>query len=111
MMWYVIVDGFPYSRKLKEILKSCRTGPLQEWTIVDRLSKIQVQTSVANGGENNITKDYVIWPLLDGIPNVQHHKFEGSTHTPFLEERPAYIEGCRKILGFSSFRVGSHTKP
>jgi len=53
---------------------------------------------VANGGENDITKDYVIQPPLDGIPNVQHHKFEGSTHTPFLEERLAYVEVVGKFL-------------
>jgi pimeloyl-ACP methyl ester carboxylesterase len=50
---------------------------------------------VINGGEGDITKDWVIQPLLDHIPNAQHHKFEYSTHTPFLEEWPAYM----KVVG------------
>jgi len=53
---------------------------------------------VINGGAGDITKDWVIQPLLDGIPGAQHHKFENSTHTPFLEERPAYMEVVGNFL-------------
>ena len=89
-MWYVIVNE-PAARTLKLKLKSCRTHPLATWTIVDRLPQIKVPTLVINEGANDITKDWVIQPLLDGIPGAQHHKFENPTHTPFLEERTAYM--------------------
>jgi len=73
-------------------------GPLATWTIVDRLAKISVPTLVINGGANDITKDWVIQPLLDGIPNVQHYKFDNSTHTPFLEEQSAFMQVVGKFL-------------
>jgi len=66
--------------------------------VVDRLPEIKVPTLVINGGVNDITKDWVIQPLLDGIPNVQHYKSENSTHTPFLEERPAYMKAVGGFL-------------
>jgi len=53
---------------------------------------------VINGGAGDITKDWVIQPLLDGILNAQHHKFENSTHTPFLEEQPAYMGVVGRFL-------------
>jgi len=95
-MWYVIVGNPAYSHVLK--LHLYRGGPLVNWTVVDRLSKIEVPTLVVNGGEGDITKDWVIQPLLDGIPKVQHSKFENSTHTPFLEERPAYMNVVGQFL-------------
>ena len=93
------VDGFTFARTLKRNLYSSRTGPLATWTVVDRLAQIEVPTLVINGGEGDITKDWVIQPLLDDIANVQHHKFDDSTHTPFLEERPAYMEVVGNFLG------------
>ena len=53
---------------------------------------------VINGGANDIAQDWVIQPLLDGIPKVQYYKFGNSTHTPFLEERYAYMQVVGEFL-------------
>lgn len=97
-MWYVVLGVVTFSQTLKLQLECNRGGPLAAWTVIDRLSKIEVPTLVINGGVNEITQDWVIQPLLDGITGVQHHKFGDSTHTPFLEQRSAYMQVVRKFL-------------
>jgi len=70
---------------------------LYNWTIIDRLKRINVPTLVINGA-HDIAQDFVIQPFLDNIPQVTHVKFEHSSHTPMWEERDLYMSVVTKFL-------------
>ncbi|KNZ71281.1 L-amino acid amidase [Termitomyces sp. J132] len=63
---------------------------LNNWTIINELSRIQVPTFVING-RNDISQDFVVKPFFDGIAKVKWVTFEKSTHSPFFEERERYM--------------------
>lgn len=67
-----------------------RGTTLATWDINDRLSDISVPTLVING-KDDIAQDFVIQGFLDHIPRSQQLKFSNSSHTPFWEERAAYM--------------------
>lgn len=68
-----------------------------EWTIIDRLHNIDAKTLVINGAAD-MAQDFVIQPFLDNIPDATHVKFEHSSHTPFWEEREAYMQVVSQFL-------------
>ena len=67
-----------------------RGTTLATWDINDRLSNINVPALVING-KDDIAQDFVIQGFLDHIPQSHHLKFSKSSHTPFWEERTAYM--------------------
>ncbi|CCL99821.1 uncharacterized protein FIBRA_01845 [Fibroporia radiculosa] len=62
-----------------------------EWTVIDRLDRILVPTFVVNGRADPM-QDSVCKPLFDGIRKAKWLTFEGSSHSPFWEERERYME-------------------
>jgi len=74
-----------------------RSGAQAGWTIIDRLHNINVKTLVINGAADT-AQDFVIQPFLDNIPEVTHVKFDHSSHTPFWEEREAYMQVVSQFL-------------
>jgi len=74
-----------------------RGATLSTWDINDRLSNINVPTLVING-KDDIAQDFVVQGFLDRIPRSRHLKFRKSSHTPFWEERPAYMAAVGAFL-------------
>jgi len=72
-------------------------GSLREWTVEDRLSRIDVPTLVLNGRFDEATDDTVA-AFLDLIPDVRHHRFEQSSHMPHWEEREEYMRVVARFL-------------
>jgi pimeloyl-ACP methyl ester carboxylesterase len=59
---------------------------LGKWTVVDKLHEINVPTFVING-RWDMAQDFCQVPFLERIPLVKWVTFQGSSHTPFFEER------------------------
>ena len=74
-----------------------RATTLSTWDINDRLSNINVPTLVING-KNDIAQHFVIQGFLSYIPVSYYIEFLNSSHTPFWEERPAYMEAVGAFL-------------
>ncbi|PSL37607.1 tricorn interacting aminopeptidase F1 [Labedella gwakjiensis] len=72
-------------------------GSLREWSVEDRLHRIQVPTLVINGRYDEATDDTVA-PFVDLIPDARHHRFEDSSHMPHWEERAAYVDVVARFL-------------
>jgi len=73
------------------------SGAQAGWTVIDRLHNIDAKTLVINGAAD-MAQDFVIQPFLDNIPDSTHVKFEHSSHTPFWEEREAYMKVVSQFL-------------
>ncbi|PMV22266.1 MULTISPECIES: proline iminopeptidase-family hydrolase [unclassified Pseudomonas] len=63
-------------------------GSMRDWTIIDRLPRIQVPTLLISGRYDEATPA-TVQPFADGIANVQWQIFEASSHMPHVEEREA----------------------
>ncbi|MHA4968331.1 proline iminopeptidase-family hydrolase [Pseudomonas extremorientalis] len=63
-------------------------GSMRDWTIIDRLPRIQVPTLLISGRSDEATPA-TVQPFADGIANVQWQIFEASSHMPHVEEREA----------------------
>ena len=72
-------------------------GSLRNWSIEDRLHRVAVPTLVINGRYDEATDD-TIAPFLESIPEVQHHRFEESSHMPHWEERSSYMKVVSEFL-------------
>lgn len=72
-------------------------GTLRDWSVEDRLNRIDAPTLVINGRFDEATDDTVA-PFLSQVPNVRHHRFEESSHMPHWEERDAYMEVVSRFL-------------
>ena len=72
-------------------------GSLRNWSIEDRLHRVAVPTLVINGRYDEATDD-TIAPFLESIPEVQHHRFEESSHMPHWEERSSYMNVVSEFL-------------
>ena len=69
-------------------------GSLKTWSIVDRLSAIDVPTLLISGRYDEATPACV-QPFADRIPDVRWRVFEHSSHMPHVEERAA----CMAVVG------------
>lgn len=69
---------------------------MKDWSIVDRLPKINVPTLVISGFYDEATP-LVVKPYVDNIPDVRESVFQESSHMPHVEERMACM-GC--VAGF-----------
>lgn len=63
-------------------------GTMRHWTIIDRLSRIQVPTLLISGRYDEATPA-TVQPFADGIADVRWQIFEASSHMPHVEEREA----------------------
>jgi len=73
------------------------TGTIRDWDISARLGEIHVPTLVT-GGRYDEVSPACARQIADGIPGAIRIEFEKSSHTPFWEERAAYIEAVRGFL-------------
>jgi L-proline amide hydrolase len=65
-------------------------GTLKDWTIVDRLDRINVPTLLISGRYDEAT-EAAVRPYADRIPDVRWTIFETSSHMPHVEEEDAYL--------------------
>lgn len=65
-------------------------GSLREWSVIDRLDRIDVPTLVINGAYDEAT-DAVVRPFVDLIPHAEWVRFEQSSHMPHWEERDEFM--------------------
>ncbi|MGY9049379.1 hypothetical protein P775_03635 [Puniceibacterium antarcticum] len=69
-------------------------GTLKTWSVIDRLTAIEVPTLLISGAYDEATPA-TMQPFQDLIPNVRWHVFPNSSHMPHLEE----FEDCMRVLG------------
>lgn len=72
-------------------------GSLKDWTIVDRVGRIEVPTLVVRGFYDEATPE-TVQPYLDRIPDVRGHVFPESSHMPHVEETEAYLSVVGEFL-------------
>lgn len=72
-------------------------GSMRDWTIIDRLSRIQVPTLLISGRYDEATPA-TVQPFADGIADVQWQIFEQSSHMPHVEERDACMACVERFL-------------
>ncbi|KAI0315990.1 proline iminopeptidase [Amylostereum chailletii] len=70
---------------------------LNKWSIVDRLHTVRVPTFVVNG-RADIAQDFVVAPFFEKIPKAKWVTLERSSHMPFWEERPRFMQLVREFL-------------
>lgn len=69
-------------------------GTLKTWSVIDRLSKINVPTFIISGRHDEATPACV-QPYADHIKGATWHIFENSSHMPHVEEQA----DCMKRVG------------
>ena len=69
-------------------------GSLRNWSIIERLPRIQVPTLLISGRFDEATPA-TVQPFADGIRDVRWQIFEQSSHMPHVEER----EACMACVG------------
>ncbi|KXJ32280.1 MULTISPECIES: proline iminopeptidase-family hydrolase [Pseudomonas] len=63
-------------------------GSLRDWSVIERLARIQMPTLLISGRHDEATPACVE-PFAQFIPNVRWRIFEDSSHMPHVEEREA----------------------
>ena len=69
-------------------------GSLRNWSIIERLPRIEVPTLLISGRFDEATPA-TVQPFADGIRDVRWQIFEASSHMPHVEER----EACMACVG------------
>ncbi|WP_421580554.1 proline iminopeptidase-family hydrolase [Shinella sp. M31] len=69
-------------------------GTLKTWSVIDRLSSIDVPTLIISGRYDEATPA-TVQPFKDGIKGARWKIFEQSSHMPHVEEQ----EDCMRIVG------------
>lgn len=72
-------------------------GSMKDWTIIDRLDRIQVPTLLISGRYDEATPA-TVQPYADRIPDVRWIIFEHSSHMPHVEERGACMHAVSGFL-------------
>lgn len=65
-------------------------GTLRPWSIVERVSQINVATLLASGRYDEATPA-TMQPFFDSIPDVRWEIFDESSHMPFVEQPDEYL--------------------
>ena len=65
-------------------------GTIRNWSIIDRLDRIEVPTLLISGRHDEAT-EVVVQPFNDRIPDVRWTIFENSSHLPHIEETEAFL--------------------
>lgn len=71
-------------------------GTLKDWSIVDRLSGIELPTLVVAGGHDEALP-YVWEPFVENIAGARSHVFAESSHMPHVEQPEEFL---RVVGGF-----------
>jgi L-proline amide hydrolase len=69
-------------------------GSLRNWSVIDRLSAIDVPTLIISGRFDEATPA-TVQPYKDGIKGARWEIFEQSSHMPHVEEQ----EKCMQVVG------------
>lgn len=69
-------------------------GSLRNWSVIDRLSAIEVPTLIISGRYDEATPATVA-PFKEGIKGSSWEIFENSSHMPHVEEQ----EKCMRVVG------------
>jgi L-proline amide hydrolase len=69
-------------------------GTLRNWSVIDRLSAIEVPTLLVSGRYDEATPA-TVQPFKDGIKGARWEIFENSSHMPHVEEQ----EKCMQVVG------------
>lgn len=72
-------------------------GTMKDWTIEDRLSRIQAPTLVVSGRYDEATP-LVVKPYVENVPNNKWVLFEKSSHMPHVEERDLCMKTVSDFL-------------
>jgi len=72
-------------------------GSMKDWSIIDRLPRIQVPTLLISGLYDEATPK-VVKPYLDHVPDIRWALFEHSSHMPHIEERMACMGTVVRFL-------------
>lgn len=73
-------------------------GSLRDWSIEDRLARIDVPTLVLSGRHDEATPE-AVRPYAELIPSARWEVFEDSSHVPHLEEPERFLAVLRAFLG------------
>lgn len=65
-------------------------GTLRDWSIIDRLDRIQVPTLLISGRHDEATAA-VVQPFAQHIPGARWTVYENSSHLPHIEETGAFL--------------------
>lgn len=65
-------------------------GTIRDWSIVERLDRIDVPTLLVSGRHDEAT-EAVVQPFADRIADVRWRIFEDSSHMPHVEETEAFV--------------------
>lgn len=72
-------------------------GTMKDWSIIDRLHRIEAPTLVFRGAYDEATPECV-QPFLDNIPRVEGIVFANSSHMPHVEEKEACLAAVEAFL-------------
>ena len=72
-------------------------GSLKNWSVIDRLHRIEVPTFVFRGAYDEATAACV-QPFLDHIPAVESMVFANSSHMPHVEEKADCLAAIERFL-------------
>jgi L-proline amide hydrolase len=72
-------------------------GSLKDWSIIDRLDRIQVPTLLISGRHDEATPA-TVQPYADRIKDVRWQVFEHSSHMPHVEETELYLKSVGAFL-------------
>lgn len=69
-------------------------GTLRDWTVIDRLDRINVPVLLISGAHDEAT-EATMQPFADRIEDVRWHIFPNSSHMPHVEE----CDDCMRVVG------------
>ncbi|MEZ5793221.1 proline iminopeptidase-family hydrolase [Albidovulum sp.] len=72
-------------------------GSLRNWSIIDRLDRIDVPVLLISGRHDEATPA-TVQPYADTIPDVRWTIFENSSHMPHVEEKDACLSAVASFL-------------
>jgi L-proline amide hydrolase len=72
-------------------------GSMKDWSIIERLDRIEVPTLLISGRHDEATPA-TVQPYADLIPDVRWAIFENSSHMPHVEEREACMRTVADFL-------------
>lgn len=72
-------------------------GTMRDWTIIDRLDRINVPTLLISGRHDEATPA-TVQPYADHIPDTRWQIFENSSHMPHVEEKAACLKATAEFL-------------
>ncbi len=72
-------------------------GTMKDWSIIDRLPRINVPTFVFRGEYDEATQE-CIQPFIDNIPDVRWHVFPNASHMPHVETPEVCLQLTAEFL-------------